>query len=92
MASVFLAFVSQPEVTAKMFGLGLGLGVLVDVVVARLVIMPSVVQLLGDKAWWLPARLDRIVPSIALEGHLVANSDSMGKPVAGHPAADPARA
>jgi hypothetical protein len=45
-----------------------------------------------ELAWWLPAWLDRIVPNITLEGQLVANSDSMGKPVAGRPAADPARA
>jgi RND superfamily putative drug exporter len=51
MASVFLAFVTLPDVTGKMFGLGLGLGVLIDVLVVRLVIMPAVVQLLGERAW-----------------------------------------
>jgi putative drug exporter of the RND superfamily len=85
MASVFLAFVTQPDVTAKMFGLGLGVGVLIDVLVVRLVIMPAVVQLLGEKAWWLPRWLDRLLPNISLEGHLVNNSDPKGTPLPGHP-------
>ena len=54
MASVFLAFVTQPDVIAKMFGLGLGLAILIDVLIVRLVIAPAVVTLLGDHAWWLP--------------------------------------
>ena len=75
MSSVFLAFVSQPDVTAKMFGLGLGLAVLIDVLFVRLLIAPAVVHLLGDRAWWLPGWLDRMIPDVSLEGHLVENQD-----------------
>lgn len=71
MASVFLAFVSQPDVVAKMMGLGLGLAILIDVLVVRLVIAPAVVQLLGDKAWWMPTWLDKVIPNISLDGHEV---------------------
>ncbi|RKQ87235.1 RND superfamily putative drug exporter [Solirubrobacter pauli] len=85
MGSVFLAFVTQPDVTAKMIGLGLGLGVLVDVLIVRLVIAPAVVQLLGARAWWLPRWLDRLLPNVSLEGHLVANRDPKRAPMAGHP-------
>jgi RND superfamily putative drug exporter len=81
MSSVFLAFVSQPDVTAKMFGLGLGLAVLIDVLFVRLLIAPAVVYLLGDRAWWLPSWLDRIIPNVSLEGHLVENKDPRGKPL-----------
>ncbi|MDQ2701119.1 MAG: MMPL family transporter [Actinomycetota bacterium] len=81
MASVFLAFVSQPDVVAKMMGLGLGLAILIDVIFVRLVIAPAVVTLLGDKAWWLPGWLDRILPDVSLEGHLVANKDPKEKPL-----------
>ncbi len=69
MASVFLAFVSQPDVIAKMMGLGLGLAILIDVLIVRLVIAPAVVQLLGDKAWWMPGWLDKVLPNISLDGH-----------------------
>ncbi|MBK5233143.1 MAG: MMPL family transporter [Thermoleophilia bacterium] len=81
MSSVFLAFVTQPDVVAKMIGLGLGLAILIDVLFVRLVIAPAVVTLLGDKAWWLPGWLDRILPDVSLEGHTVENKDPKGEPL-----------
>jgi putative drug exporter of the RND superfamily len=75
MAAVFLAFVTQPDVIGKMMGLGLGLAILIDVTIVRLVIAPAVVMLLGDRAWWLPGWLDRILPDVSLEGHLVQGLD-----------------
>ena len=54
MSAVFLSFVTAPDFIGKMFGLGLGLAILIDVLVVRMVIAPAVVTLLGDRAWWLP--------------------------------------
>ena len=68
MAAVFLGFVTQNDLIGKMFGLGLGLAILIDVLIVRMVIAPAVVTLLGDRAWWLPAWLDRVLPNISLEG------------------------
>lgn len=92
MSSVFLAFAAQPDVVAKMMGLGLGAAILIDVLAVRLVIAPAVVTLLGDRAWWLPPRLERILPNISMEGHLVESRDPQ-VPVAdrsrdGHPERD----
>ena len=81
MSAVFLAFVSQPDVIAKMMGLGLGLAILIDVLIVRMVIAPAVVTLLGDKAWWLPGWLDKVLPNVSLEGHLVENRDPRGEPL-----------
>jgi len=81
MSSVFLAFTTQPDVVAKMFGIGLGLAILIDVLVVRLLIAPAVVTLLGRHAWWLPAWMDRVIPDISLEGHLVENRDPRGEPL-----------
>jgi RND superfamily putative drug exporter len=89
MASVFLAFVTQPDVIAKMMGLGLGLAILIDVLVVRLLIAPAVVTLLGDRAWWLPGWLDKVIPDVSLEGHLIANKDPRGTPLAPELAEDP---
>jgi putative drug exporter of the RND superfamily len=75
MSAVFLAFVTQPDVIAKMFGVGLGLAILIDVLIVRLVIAPAVVTLLGDRAWWLPGWLERLLPDVSLEGHLVESLD-----------------
>lgn len=80
MASVFLAFVSDDDVISKMFGLGLGVAILVDVLFVRLVIAPAVVTLLGERAWWLPGPLDRVLPNVSLEGHMVESVDSPAAP------------
>jgi RND superfamily putative drug exporter len=86
MAAVFLAFVTQGDVIGKMFGVGLGLAILIDVLVVRLVIAPAVVYLLGDRAWWLPAWLDRLLPNISLEGHLEEGVDRRHAPEDDKPA------
>jgi RND superfamily putative drug exporter len=68
MAAVFLSFVTASDTIGKMFGLGLGVAILIDVLVVRMVIAPAVVTLLGDRAWWLPGWLDRLLPNVSLEG------------------------
>lgn len=88
MASVFIAFTAAPDVGQKMIGIGLGLAILIDVLFVRLVIAPAVVLLLGDKAWWLPSWLDKIIPNVSLEGHAVEAVEPKGEPLPGHPDAD----
>jgi RND superfamily putative drug exporter len=86
MAGVFLSFVTQDDLIGKMFGLGLGLAILIDVLIVRMVIAPAVVTLLGDRAWWLPAWMDRALPNVSLEGprETVEVEPERGKvPVAG---------
>jgi RND superfamily putative drug exporter len=80
MSAVFLAFVSTNDVISKMFGVGLGLAILIDVLIVRLIVAPAVVTLLGDRAWWLPGWLDRILPNVSLEGHLVQGIDEQVDP------------
>ncbi|MGH2948240.1 MAG: MMPL family transporter [Solirubrobacteraceae bacterium] len=80
MSAVFLAFVSTNDVISKMFGVGLGLAILIDVLIVRLVVAPAVVTLLGDHAWWVPRWLDRILPNVSLEGHLVQGLDEQAEP------------
>ena len=70
MTSVFLGFVSDPEVVIKTIGLGLAAAILIDVLVVRMVVAPAVMTLLGDRAWTLPAWLDRVLPRISLEGEV----------------------
>ena len=68
MASVFLAFIAGGDVIVKMFGLGLGVAILIDVLIVRMIVSPALMTLLGDRAWWIPAWLDRILPDVSLEG------------------------
>jgi putative drug exporter of the RND superfamily len=68
MISVFAAFILDPDVTTKMFGVGLSVAVLLDVTLVRMVLVPAAMSLLGHRAWWLPTWLDRVLPRIDLEG------------------------
>ncbi len=90
MTSVFIAFTAAPDVGQKMIGIGLGLAILIDVLIVRLIIAPAVVLLLGEKAWWLPAWLDKIIPNVSLEGHAIEATEPRGPALPGHPDADDA--
>ncbi|TCN32310.1 RND superfamily putative drug exporter [Kribbella orskensis] len=68
MVVVFLSFVLDDDPTVKMLAVGMAVAVLIDASIVRMVLVPSVMTLLGDKAWWLPRWLDRIIPDIQLEG------------------------
>ncbi|MEJ5256317.1 MAG: MMPL family transporter [Acidimicrobiales bacterium] len=67
MMAVFLAFVTNPEPTVKMIGLGLAVAVFVDATIVRMVLVPSTMELLGGANWWLPRWLDRLLPDIHLD-------------------------
>ncbi|WP_238156748.1 MMPL family transporter [Kribbella sp. VKM Ac-2571] len=67
MIVVFGAFLLSPDRMLKQFGLGLATAVLLDALLIRCVIVPAVLRLLGNRAWWLPSSLDRALPKIALE-------------------------
>ncbi|HYN96707.1 MAG TPA: MMPL family transporter [Pilimelia sp.] len=67
MVVVFGAFLLSPDRMLQQFGLGLAVAVLLDAVVIRCLIVPAVMQVFGERAWWLPAGLDRRLPRLALE-------------------------
>ena len=68
MVTVFGAFVLEDAVFLKLAGLGLATAVLVDATVVRMVLVPATMELLGDRNWWLPRWLDRLLPSLDVEG------------------------
>jgi RND superfamily putative drug exporter len=68
MTAVFLGFATDPDVIVKVFGIGLGAAIMIDVLIVRMVVAPAVMTLLGDRAWWLPGWLDRLLPHLELEG------------------------
>ena len=69
MVCVFGAFVLGPDRALKVFGLGMAVAVLIDATIVRLVLVPATMELLGDRNWWIPKWLDRILPRIHIEGH-----------------------
>ena len=64
MICVFLAFVLGPELVIKQIGLGLAAAILIDATLIRMVLVPSTMELLGKRNWWLPRWLDRALPTI----------------------------
>ncbi len=64
---VFFSFVLGADRSLKMFGFGLATAVLLDATVVRLVLVPATMELLGDRNWWLPRWLDRILPVVHVE-------------------------
>jgi RND superfamily putative drug exporter len=67
MVVVFWSFVLGDDRTVKEFGVGLGVAILVDAFVVRMVLVPAVMHLLGDKAWYMPRWLDRALPQLTIE-------------------------
>jgi RND superfamily putative drug exporter len=68
MVAVFAAFVPSDQVFLKVIGVGPATAILVDATVVRMLLVPAVMQLLGDRAWWLPRWLDRRMPHVHVEG------------------------
>ncbi|MGI9029937.1 MAG: MMPL family transporter [Ilumatobacteraceae bacterium] len=68
MFCVFGAFVLGDDRQLKLFGFGLAIAVLLDATVVRMVLVPSTMELLGDRNWWLPRWLGKALPKINVEG------------------------
>jgi len=67
MIVVFASFLLSPDRMLQQFGLGLAVAVLLDALVIRCLLVPTVMSLFGPRAWWLPTWLRRVLPRIALE-------------------------
>jgi len=76
MIGVFGAYVLDPDPVVKSIGLSLAVGVFADAFIVRLTLVPAVMALLGDRAWGLPRRLERIIPEIDIEGEGLATEPS----------------
>lgn len=68
MMAVFVGFVFNADPMIKQIGFALAFGVFVDAFLVRMTMVPAVMSLLGDRAWWLPRRLQRALPDLDIEG------------------------
>ncbi|MCA4133651.1 MMPL family transporter [Arthrobacter sp. M4] len=68
MVSVFAGFIFSHLTMVRPLGFALAFGVLLDAFVVRMTLLPAVMYLLGEKAWWLPKWLGRILPDVDVEG------------------------
>jgi RND superfamily putative drug exporter len=69
MVFVFGSFLLESDRQIKLFGVGLAMAVFLDATIVRMVLVPATMELLGARNWWLPKWLDRLLPTIDVEGH-----------------------
>ena len=67
MGTVFSAFILTPDRISKEFGLLLAVAILTDALLIRMTLVPAFLTLLGEKAWYMPRWLDRLLPNITIE-------------------------
>lgn len=80
MVSVFAGFVLSEDPMVKQFGLALAVGITIDAFVIRLTLVPALMSYLGDKAWWLPHWLRRLIPHLDVEGARLTEHLRTGAP------------
>ena len=68
MVFVFGSFLLENDRTFKLFGVGLASAILLDATIVRMLLVPATMELLGDRNWWLPKWLDKLIPNINVEG------------------------
>ncbi|MGI9600739.1 MAG: MMPL family transporter [Acidimicrobiales bacterium] len=68
MVVVFGSFMLEDNRTVQLFGLGLAVAIFLDASLVRMLLVPATMELLGDRNWWIPEWLDRILPRLNVEG------------------------
>ncbi|MDN6495283.1 MAG: MMPL family transporter, partial [Corynebacterium casei] len=76
MISVFAAFMLIDEPFIRTMGFALAVGVAFDAFIVRMLIIPATMFLLGDKAWWIPKWLDKILPNMDIEGTALTDHEA----------------
>jgi putative drug exporter of the RND superfamily len=79
MGTVFAAFILTPDRISKEFGLLLSVAILTDALIVRMTLVPAFLTVLGERAWYIPAWLDRLLPDITIE----PPQDGLGRRVDG---------
>jgi putative drug exporter of the RND superfamily len=68
MVGVFAGFILPDDAIIKSIGFALTAGILIDAFLIRMTLIPALMSLLGERAWWLPRPLQRLIPNVDLEG------------------------
>jgi RND superfamily putative drug exporter len=86
MICVFLSFMLGDERSVKEFGFGLAIAVFLDAIVIRCVMLPAVLELLGETTWKLPKWIDKRLPHINIEGNAARRAGAAAAIESGEPA------
>ena len=71
MFAVFVAFVPEGDSSLKPIALGLAAGIAIDAFLVRMTLIPALMAILGERAWQIPVWLEKILPSVDIEGEAV---------------------
>jgi RND superfamily putative drug exporter len=85
MGTVFAAFILTPDRISKEFGLLLAFAILTDALVVRMTLLPAFLTLMGEKSWYMPRWLDRVLPNLTIEAphEREATAEPLSQPVPG---------
>ena len=81
MIAVFAAFMLQEDAIVKSMGFALAAAIVFDAFIVRMMLIPATLYLLGEKAWWMPAWLDRVLPNVDVEGEKLERPTLQGRPL-----------
>ena len=76
MVFVFGSFILEQDRVTKLMGTGLAAAILLDATIVRMLLVPATMELLGDRNWWLPRSLERLLPKVDVEGHADRRPDA----------------
>ncbi len=85
MATVFSAFILTPERVSKEFGLLLAVAILTDALVVKMTLIPAFMTLIGEKTWYIPRWLDRLLPNLTIEPPHDRETPAVGRERPGEP-------
>ncbi len=78
MIAVFAGFMLEDDAVVKSMGFALAISIVFDAFIVRMALIPAVLYLLGEKAWWLPRWLDRLLPNVDVEGETLERDSLPG--------------
>ena len=81
MTAVFAAFMLQDDPIVKSMGFALAVAVVFDAFVVRMALIPALLYLMDEKAWWLPRWLDRLLPNVDVEGEKLERPQLQGRSI-----------
>jgi len=81
MTAVFTGFALSPSSLVGSIALGLAVGVVADAFIVRMVLVPATLAMLRHAAWWMPSRLDRILPHLDTEGANLGTATELPLPL-----------
>jgi putative drug exporter of the RND superfamily len=82
MGTVFAAFILTADRISKEFGILLAVAILTDALIVRMTLVPAFLTLMGEKAWYMPRWLDRVLPNITIEPPQDGERDVVREPAA----------